>query len=67
MKWDTEGPSDVPQSNGKPWEGAKKRGGIQFYGDVKRLLILSKAPERVRIGGPSGLVGGENDHSQVLG
>lgn len=45
----------------------KKRGGIQFYGDVKRLLILSKAPERVRIGGPSGLVGGENDHSQVLG
>lgn len=45
----------------------KKGGGIQFYGDVKRLLILSKAPERVRIGGPSGLVGGENDHSQVLG
>lgn len=45
----------------------KGGGGIQFYGDVKRLLILSKAPERVRIGGPSGLVGGENDHSQVLG
>lgn len=49
MKWD-EGPSDVP-FDVKPCEGAKKKGGIQFYGDMEGLLILSKAPESMRIGG----------------
>lgn len=72
MKWDAEGLSDISQSNGKPWEGVKKK--IQFYGDVEGLLILSKVPEcenwgdrYTSCGGPSGLVEGENDHCQVLG
>lgn len=51
MKWDGEGPSDMG-SHGR----ALKEKGIQFYGDVEGLLMLSKAPESVRTGGQIYLV-----------